>query len=404
MDPATECISSPPARLGSPHRSRLTAALFITFTAGISLAVGVMLGRAKGTGATPIAPQVTAESHTIELTAEETARAGIQTQAVASHSLRPALELVGSVEFDADLVAEVGARIPGRVKRLFVRPGASVTAGQALVEIESAELGDAVSEYLAARANQAAAQANVTRERSLSERRLSTARALEEAEATAHTSDARVEAGRQRLLAMGIAPTALRGSSESLRTLTLRSPIAGQVISREVVLGQLVALDTELIRVADMRRLWVQLDVFERDLARVHVGDQVELRTETWPGRVFRGQVGHIGASIDLDTRTGRVRIEVENTELLLRPGQFVTARLRPQSDDARTALTVPRTAIVQLEGRPAVFTRAGRGYRPQSVELGVTDGDNVEVRQGLHAGDNVVTEGAFALKSELQR
>lgn len=404
MDPAKEDTFPTPSIEAPRPAPRWRSALVLTLSVGAALAAGVVIGRAKGSDAAPAPHQLTAEPETVQLSAEAAARAGIQTQRVASTPLRPALELVGSVEFDSDLVAQVGARIPGRVRRLFVRPGATVAAGAPLVEIESAELGDAVSDLLAARAAQAAAQANVARERALSRQQLSTARALEEAEAASHTADARVEAERQRLLAMGITPTALRGASERLRTLTLRAPIGGQVISREVVLGQPVALDTELVRVADMRRLWVQLDVFERDLARVHVGDQVEISSETWPGRVFRGQVGHIAASIDLDTRTSRVRIEVENGELLLRPGQFVTARLRPRTDDARAALMVPRAALVQIEGRPAVFIQAERGFRPQAVELGVTDGERVEVRRGLNAGDVVVTEGAFALKSELQR
>lgn len=325
-------------------------------------------------------------------------RLGVRTARVERRPLSPTIELVGSVDFDAERVADIGGRIPGRVARLLVALGAEVREGQALAEIESAALGDAYADYLSARANAEAAHARLRREMELARQQLTTAPALEEARAAAAQYDAQVRGARQRLAAMG-------AGSDGAQRVILRAPIAGRVIRRDVVLGQTIEETDRLMRIADLSSVWVLLDVFERDLGRVRVGDHVEITSETYPGRTFTGTVGYIDATVDTTTRTARVRVVVQNPDLLLRQGQFVTARLRTSAEGVREAITVPRDAVVQIEGHPAVFVSIGPGeFEARSVVLGVRDGDALEVRRGLDAGDEIVVEGAFALKSELQR
>ncbi|MBL8684357.1 MAG: efflux RND transporter periplasmic adaptor subunit [Myxococcales bacterium] len=335
-------------------------------------------------------------------------RAGVRAEPCAEHALVPTVELVGTVEFDRDRLAEVGGRIGGRITRIHVRPGARVSAGDPIAEIESAELGDATAQYLSATARSIAARAEAARAERLASASLATARDREQARADRDAISAEIRGARARLIAMGVLPNELsRGSA-----VTLRAPIDGWIVDRPALLGESVERTQTVARVADLRSLWVELEVFEKDIGRVRRGNHAELTTDSQPGRTFSGLVDHVAETVDRDSRTAAVRIVVNNPELLLRPGMFVTARLRLDGASSLAdggalprSITIARTAVVQLDGRPAVFVAlGGDDYEPRAIELGVVDGERIEVTRGLTAGERVVVEGAFALKSELLR
>ena len=137
----------------------------------------------------------------------------------------------------------------------------------------------------------------------------------------------------------------------------------------------------------------------------VRVGQKVELRTEALPGRVLPARVAYVSPIVDDKTRTANVRIELDNRRGELRPGQFVTARLIGDTDAvAREVLAVPRRAVQTVDGKPIVFVKDGTRFAERHVELGAAAGDLVEIKSGLGEGDAVAAEGAFLLKSELQR
>jgi cobalt-zinc-cadmium efflux system membrane fusion protein len=282
-----------------------------------------------------------------------------------------------------------------------------VRAGELLAEIESASVGEAVAHYLSARAAAAASRAERERVEGLAAQQLATGRELEQARAASATNDAAVQGATQRLLALGLGTDDLRGlhGATALHRVAVRAPIAGRVVDRPAVLGQVVEPTTPLLRIADPSRLWVQLRVFERDLHRVHNGDAVTLAVASTPDRVLTGVVGHISPSLDHDTRTARVRVEVTDRDEALRPGQFVEARVSAAAERGREALLLPRDATVQFEGRDAAFVEVGDGlYELRTLSLGVQDEDRVEVLRGLAEGERLVVAGAFALKSELLR
>lgn len=343
----------------------------------------------------------------VRMAAELARRAGVKTLRVTAAPFVPELSLVGTVDFDENRVADIGGRVSGRITRLLVGLGDAVAENQPVAEIEGAELGNAIAEYLSAQANLVAATRQSEREQNLGRQQLTTATAIDDARARAAAYQADVRGAEQRLLAMGVSPGSVRAMTEgrgAASRITLRSPIAGQVVERYAVLGQVVDPTHPILRVADLLVVWVQLDVYERDLARVAEGDTAEIVSDTYPDAVFRGTVSHIEATIDQRTRTARVRIVVPNDDLRLRPGQFVNARLSPQTG-ARQALTLPPGAILQVDGRPAAFVQVGADtYELRALETGASNRAAIEIRRGLRAGENVVTEGAFALKSELSR
>ncbi len=375
------------------------------------LAFGLSLdawgGKSSGaTSAIANAKVADADPRKVELSPQLAKRARLRLEPAREEALAPTLRLVGSVDFDANKVTEVGARIEGRVARMLVSVGDVVKRGDALVEIESNELGEAFAALLGARANLIAAENHEARESALAAQQLSSAPVVERARAEVKALRAQVRGAEQRLLAMGFTPEEIAQvqSGRGLTHVTLRAPLAGEVVDRYAVLGQVVSPTEPVLRIADLDRVWVELDVFERDLARVAEGDAVDICSETHPGKVFQGRVTHVGATVELSTRTAQVRVEVENSERLLRPGQFVQALLAT-SGGQRTALTVPRSALLQVEGEASVFVSLGENkYIARPVEIADGGGDRAEIRRGLAAGDLVVAEGAFVLKSELLR
>jgi cobalt-zinc-cadmium efflux system membrane fusion protein len=373
------------------------------------VAVGFLLDGFVGKKEEPKASasaQVAAVSREVKLSAELAQRAKLSTEVVEKRSLSPTLDLVGSVDFDADAVADVGGRIAGRITKVMVTAGDQVTKGQPLVEVESHDLGEALATLLSARANLIAAEHHAARETGLGQKQLSSALIVENARATAKALQAEVQGAEQRLMAMGITPSELDKlqGGDGPRRVTLRAPISGEVVERYAVLGQVVDPTQPILRIADLSRLWVELDLFERDLGHVAVADPVEILSETYPGRTFSGKVAYVNATVDVATRTAKVRIEVPNPERLLRPGQFIHARLSTRGSP-QPVIAIPRKAVIQLEGEPSVFVALGNErYAARPVERGHYAGDLVEITRGLLEGERVVIEGGFVLKSELQR
>jgi cobalt-zinc-cadmium efflux system membrane fusion protein len=238
-----------------------------------------------------------------------------------------------------------------------------VRAGQVLAEIESAEVGQALAQYLSATARANAADANLRRERELATQKISSEREREVAEAQAVQEAAELRAAVERLRAFGL-------DMNDIRELQRAGGAGGRVPLRAPISGVVVA------------------------------------RTEAYPGEVFRAEVTYVNPIIDEKTRTASVRIEFDNPKGRLQPGQFVSAKIIGDPKYAPgEVVAIPRKAVVSVEGKTLAFVRVqGRGFERRTLELGVSGGELVEVRRGVSDGDEVATDGAFLLKSELLR
>ena len=354
----------------------------------------------------------------VALRAGAAAQNTIETAAVRRTRLAGDLHVIGNVSYGADQVAIVGPLVSGRVARLLAGIGTRVEKGQVLAEIESADVGEARAALIAATARFSAAEANLRRET--------------RAGGQADLVDARTRGGRgavgrregrhaRRPAAPARHRPVGRKTSRSVEArddggrVPLRAPIAGTVIDRFVTLGEAVERAKDAFKVADLAKVWVSLDLYEKDLARVHVGQNVELRTEVWPGEVFPGRIAYVVPVIDEATRSAKVRVEIANPAGKLRIGQLVTAKLiGDASRETPPVLAVPTAAVQRIEGKTTVFVKrpsqqdagpgSGDGFERRAVELGISGGDPVEVRAGLGEGDVVAAKGAFLLKSELLR
>lgn len=330
-------------------------------------------------------------------------RAGIHIDKVRFDQLTPVVAAVGTADFNAEHVAAIGTRLRGLVSAVRKFEGDVVEKGAVLARIESAELGEAQAAVSMLDAERHAAELNAEREAKLAERSLTTAREVEQASVEAKKASLLLGAAQQKVAALG--GSARPGRDLALGAHDVRSPIAGTVVERHVAPGQFVEGQLVAFKVANLDHLWIELDVFERNLERVRVGDRAELRPLSTAGQVLVGRVAKVASSIDQETHSAKVRIEVENRDRKLRVGQAVQATIHTSGGDLAARPIVPTSAITFVDGKPTVFVAAGsNAVRVASVELGANDDDETEIVAGLTPDDQIVTEGAFALKSELFR
>lgn len=326
-------------------------------------------------------------------------RAGIKAVPVRTAPLTPVVKVVGTVDFNPRQVAAVGARIEGFVRRVLKLPGDFVKQGEPLAEIESASLGQAQADLAATIAHKQAAEINAKREDALLKQGLTTAREAEMASASLASQQASLNAARQRVVALG-------GSKQSgpLGVFILRAPLSGNVVESNIAVGQSVQADLVAFRVANLDELWIDLSVFERTIGMVKTGDLVEVTPMADVTKVIKGKVAHVSEILNLETRSGKVRVQVDNKDRLLRPGQSVTAVIQTATP-ARDSLSVPVDAVAYVDGSPTVFvSETPTRVIPTPVKLGISDGKQQEILEGVQAGQLVVSEGVFALKSELFR
>jgi cobalt-zinc-cadmium efflux system membrane fusion protein len=382
----------------------------VLLASGAALAVGCGLAGCRGTP--PPAPQTDGPpAGVVSLTDAASAANPITTVRIGRQPFATDLDVVGSVAFDQEHYAVVGPLVAGRLVTIRARIGALVAPGELLAEIESPAIGKAQADYLAARGKARASRANSRRERQLASLRVSSVRESEVAEAQSTADRAEVRAAEKRLHAIGFTPEDIArlthdaGSGNDGRV-AIRTPIGGTVVARHVTLGQAVEPAIDAFEIGNLDHLWVLLALFEKDLQHVHVGQRVELRSDARPERTYQAHVAYVTPVVEQKTRTANVRIEFDNPQRELVPGQFVRAHLfGDASATRRQVLAVPRSAVQLVEGKRVVFVKdQGGGFLARTVEIGSASGDLVEVRSGLDEGDEVATSGGFLLKSELAR
>jgi cobalt-zinc-cadmium efflux system membrane fusion protein len=307
------------------------------------------------------------------------------------------LRVTGTITFDANQVSHVGPRTSGRIVELPADIGAEVRGGEALAALESTEVASVRAEETEAEALTAIAQEHHERARRLQEQGISSQREVLEAEAELRRAEAALGSARQRLDALGAA--AGEGGEH-----TLTAPFAGVVVARDASLGEMVSPEDQLFTVANLDRLWIELDVYERDLSEIAMGQAVQVTTTAYSGRTFPGEIVYVGDLLDPATRTVRARVEVTNPERALKPGMFATALIEV-GEAGEAVPAVPEEAVQEMEGRSVVFVPGDLPgeFRVRTVETGeLIEGGRVLVLSGLGPEDSVVTTGAFTLRSEL--
>ena len=311
---------------------------------------------------------------------------------------------LGELTFSENAYAEVASPIPARVSSVAVTTGQQVKEGQRLADLQSPELGKARAALQAAQARATAARQAAERKRTLAAERIVAQKDVQAAEAELAAAEAEVSAARAGLVSLGAGPEEL-SSGQGAPSFVVRSPIAGTVIERSARTGQMADPSQPLFRIGDLTHLWLIVHAFERDAVRIQNGAVARVTFAAFPGQEFSAEVDYVGQQVDAASRTIPVRLELDNAGGFLRPGMSATASI-PLGGAGSAITTVPAAALQRLEDGWAVFLPTGaKGvFERREVGRGRTLGNEVEVLSGLKAGEQVVVDGAFLLKSEVEK
>ena len=361
--------------------------------------------------ATPSAMSVaeSAQSHAIEL------------EIVAPQSIAGTIVATGKILVPEDRMANIGPVHEGRLVRLYAGQGAIVRKGQKLADLESADIDQAEADYLKAladydnaRRTSAAevkfAQATYDRTKMLYEKTITAGKNLQAAEhdlelakaaaaSTVAGTRAALRSARRHLLILGLKDSdidALASKSSLAAVFSLTSPISGIVIERNGTIGATVASDANVFKIIDISRVWIDANVFEKDLERVRRGQEVKVSVPAFPGSTFSGRVILVSSVVDPETRSVKVRTEVPNPDGRLKPDMFANVQII--TDLHRTAISIPQSAVLDDGGKKVVFLSEGSGYKKRLVIEGIQGNGRVEIIDGLQAGDKVVVKGNYLL------
>jgi cobalt-zinc-cadmium efflux system membrane fusion protein len=324
---------------------------------------------------------------------------GITTTAVESRPGGEGTPVLGELRVNENAYAEVSAPVPARALRVLALPGVRVRRGQVLAEMQSLELGKTRGDYRDAEARVDLARQALERKRSLAAERIAPQREVQEAEAELKRAEASVQGARGTLNALGA--TSDSGGDDS--RLVLRAPLSGTVIDRHLVQGEVAQPGETLFKVGDLSTLWLIAHASERDAVRVRPGSTARVAIPALPGSSLTGTVASVGSQVEVSSRTIPIRIELPNSGGILRPGMSASVWL--PIGEGGTVLAVPVAAIQRLQDKWVVFVPREQGvFGIRTVGRGRDMGGEVEILQGLQAGETVVVEGAFLLRAEAEK
>lgn len=324
--------------------------------------------------------------------------ANIKVEAVHAESGRGRLTGTGKVQFNEDRTVRILAPLPGQVVDFRARVGDPIEKDQLLFSIKSREVASLVTDYLQSQRDLDLAQKTYNMNKDLFEHQAASRISFQQAEndlAKAHTQVARSE---EALQVLGIDPKEAVKDGGLRSLVPVRSPMDGTLIERNLTPGQYVQADsTALLTIADLSTVWVLVDVFERDIHLVHVGQKVQVVAAAYPNRRFPASVERISDKVDPDSRTLKVRLLVSNSEGLLKPEMFITSSLELSGGGA--AISVPAGAVFTEDGKSYVFAAINDRRFERRLIVAAPDADGrLRVTSGLRVGEKIVTDGAMLL------
>jgi len=365
---------------------------FVAYPVVLVAAIGgVYLATRDGSAATSVTThdhQATVSSgeagRPVTLTAADARRIGVTFAPVTLGPMTREVRTVGQITFDETRVHAIAPKVDGWVERLYVNStGQPVARGQPLLAIYSPMLVTAQEELLLAH-------------------RLQSEVAGAES-ATTQRAAQLVASARRRLDYWDIPESEIAEIERSgvvHKTLTLRAPVGGYVLEKNVLAGQKIMAGDALYRVADLSAVWIEGEVFEQDLANVRQGQTVRVELQALPGQSRTGRIAYVYPTLNPETRTVRVRVVLPNHDLRLKPGMFATLRIAAGGRDA--VLTVPRSAVLSTGERSIVFVRGQNGQlAPREVSVGESNDERVEILRGVRARETVVASATFLVDAE---
>jgi len=383
-------------RLGAPWAAFVMAAILLS-------------GCTRTSEVRPQTEAPAAPSNVIQMGLEAQMHVGLQLARVTETMLTEYLQVTGTVQPVDSRLGQVRPLARGRLDDVAVRVGDRVGKGQVLAHYDNIEAGEVGAQYVSAQAEVArlnvelaALSKQTARKKDLLEAGAVAQKDYELSLAEQQGMEQRIRSQQgvvaglaARLKRFGVAP----GDAQGGLTATLVAPFDGLVIKVNASPGKVVEPADELFTIADLSQVWVQAEVYEKDLGRVRVGQPAAITVDTYPGERFMGRVTYIADFLDPQTRTARVRCEVPNPATRLKLDMFASVQL--PTTFSHKAVAVPQSALHQVEGKSVVFVSKGpTEFETRTVKTGNSVGEQVEILEGLKLGESIVVQGAFHLKS----
>ncbi len=378
----------------------MTKRALITLLAGVSLLAGC--GKQEAAKA---APEAASNSDPNEITPNEELRARLQLGEPVTAEVGGAVTVAARVEVDETRVAKVGSPVMGRVSALMVREGQDVDKGELLALLSSTGLSAAQLEYLKALSQKQLAQRAVERAQQLLKAEVIGVAELQRREAEFTQASAGLDGARVQLELLGMTPEAVE---ELSRTRTMGSvsrvvaSMDGTVLARKITVGQVVEAAATIAEIADLSNVWLVADVPEPNAGRLREGQEVEADIAALPGEVLRGRLSFVSRTLNPETRTVEVRMDVPNQRGRLKPAMLATMKLKDQREKRQV---VPASAVVREGDEEMIFIERAPGvFALRAAKFGEEyDGKRVLV-EGVNPGEKIVTAGAFHLNNERRR
>src|SRR5215813_12065589 len=384
----------------------------------VILAIAALSGACRRSSNPPAA---TANAPATSAMAQTAGDKAIVTEIVTTSPFAGVVTATGKILAAEDRTAVIGPVNEGRIVKLYAGQGTRVRKGQRLAELESADIDQAEADYLKALADSENAKRSAAAEIKLAQQTYDRTKALYEktvvpgknlqaaehdlevakanAENNIASTNVSLTAARRHLLILGLTDATIDALSKKpglAATFSLNSPIDGVVVERNATIGATVGPDASVFKIIDISRVWIDANVFEKDLPRVRVGQQVKVTTTAFSGSTFSGRVIFVNSVVDPDSRTVKVRTEVPNPDGRLKPDMF--ANVEVITDVAGKAISVPQSALLEDGGKSYVFVAENNAYKKLQVQTGMRTGDRVEIVDGLKSGDKVVMKGNYLL------
>jgi membrane fusion protein, heavy metal efflux system len=342
----------------------------------------------------------------LRLRPEELSRIQLEVVTVAQEEIRSHREFPATVQANQNELAEVTVLIRGRVVKVHVDVGQDVKKGTLLALLHSVDLGLAEGEYLKSAARMEEAERSHVRAKELYENKAVSLAELQRREAVMKAARAEARETRNRLELLGVPREEIErlDREHTIKAdMPLRAPFDGRVITRNITRGEIVETDQKLFTVANLNDMWVIGNVPEKDVQFIRKDQRVDVVLVAYPHAIFTGTIAYIGDVLDPATRTMSLRVTVSNPERLLKPEMFAVISVYATSSP--DALSVPLAAVQDGPVGKMVFIQQEAGtFEARTIKLGNEEGDVVRVLEGVKAGEQVVTKGSFALKSEMER
>lgn len=388
-----------------PRKAPLLLAIIVSLAIGAALPglFAKMRGSAPaGSGASSQQPaNPAAPEGLIKLSQEQIDAAKIGVAKAGPGVIKRQITVPATVKPDPDHLARVATKVSGVVAEMRKKLGDEVAKGETIAVIDSREVADAKSEYLAALANYELQSQLFQREKGLFEKKITAEQLFLKAKATFTEAKLRLDLSRGKLAALDLSESEIAALVNQpiarLREKEIRAPIKGRVIERLANLGQPVTPESQIYVLADLSEIEAELSVPVANLASVRVGQPVIVKGTG--GRTFEGVVRVIDAIITPETRTGHVVATFKNPDYAIHPGVLLNAEIALEQSPAK--VVVPRAAVQLIHNEPTVFVRVKDGFEKRVVELGDGDEGSVEIVKGLSPGETIAVDNSFVLKAE---